>query len=123
MARVLALSADLLFGSRLQADMARGGHELELIADESRLRARLADPAAEAASALIADLTDDRLDGAAIREALAAEGLLEGLKTLAFYAHVDAAVRTRAEQAGFDLVVPRSRIAREGAALLGGLLG
>jgi hypothetical protein len=122
MARVLALSADLLFGSRLQAGMARGGHELELVADEARMRARLVDPVAPLAKVLIADLTDDRLDGAAIREALAADGLLEGLRTLAFYSHVDAAVRTRAEQAGFDLVVPRSRMAREGAALVDGLL-
>jgi len=35
---------------------------------------------------------------------------------------VDVAARERAEQAGFDLVVPRSRMAREGAALVAGLL-
>ncbi len=122
MAHVLALSADLLFGSRLQADAAQAGHELELIADEARLRERLTDPDKPSAAVLIADLTDDRLDGAAIREALAADGLLDAIKTLAFYSHVDAAVRARAEQAGFDLVVPRSRMAREGAVLLGGLL-
>jgi hypothetical protein len=121
-ARLLALSADLLFGSRLQADMARGGHDLELIGDESRLRTRLLDPEAPKAQVLIGDLTDDRLDGAAILEALAADGLLGELRTLAFYSHVDAAVRARAEQAGFDLVVPRSRMAREGPALLDGLL-
>jgi hypothetical protein len=121
-ARLLALSADLLFGSRLQADMARGGHDLELIGDESRLRTRLLDAQAPKAQVLIGDLTDDRLDGASILEALAADGLLGELRTLAFYSHVDAAVRARAEQAGFDLVVPRSRMAREGPALLDGLL-
>jgi hypothetical protein len=31
---------------------------------------------------------------------------------------VDARARERAEQAGFDLVVPRSRMAREGADLV-----
>lgn len=122
MAGILVLSADLLFGSRLQADMARGGHDLELIGDESRLRTRLVDPQAPKAQVLIGDLTDDRLDGASILEALAADGLLGELRTLAFYSHVDAAVRARAEQAGFDLVVPRSRMAREGPALLSGLL-
>jgi DNA-binding NarL/FixJ family response regulator len=121
-AGILVLSADLLFGSRLQADMARGGHDLELIGDESRLRTRLVDPQAPKAQVLIGDLTDDRLDGASILEALAADGLLGELRTLAFYSHVDAAVRARAEQAGFDLVVPRSRMAREGPALLSGLL-
>jgi hypothetical protein len=31
-------------------------------------------------------------------------------------------VRQRAEQAGYDLVVPRSRVAREGAELVGRLV-
>ena len=42
MARVLVLTADLLFGSRLQGDLGAAGHQVELIGDETRLRARLA---------------------------------------------------------------------------------
>jgi CheY-like chemotaxis protein len=122
MARVLALSADLLFGSRLQADLAAGGHELELIGDVERLGERLGDGQAPGASVLIADLTDDRLDGAAAIEALRSDGRLAGLATIAFYSHVEADVRTRAERAGFDLVVPRSRMARESPALVSRLL-
>jgi len=38
--------------------------------------------------------------------------------TLGFYAHVDPAVREAALAAGFDVVVPRSRFAREGVALV-----
>ena len=38
--------------------------------------------------------------------------------TLAFYSHVETDVRELAEQAGFELVVPRSRMAREGGALV-----
>ena len=41
MARVLALVPDLLFGSRLQGALAAAGHEVELLAGEARLRARL----------------------------------------------------------------------------------
>jgi hypothetical protein len=41
---------------------------------------------------------------------------------IGFYAHVDQDVRRRAEQAGFDLVVPRSRMNREMAGLVEGLL-
>jgi DNA-binding NarL/FixJ family response regulator len=118
MTRVLALSADLLFGSRLQADLAAAGHELELIGDAGRLGERLGDVRAPAASVLIADLTDDRLDGASAIEALRRDGLLSGVATIAFYSHVEADVRARAEQARFDLVVPRSRMARESAALV-----
>jgi hypothetical protein len=36
---------------------------------------------------------------------------------------VDTLARERAEQAGFDLVVPRSRMAREGAALVARIAG
>jgi DNA-binding NarL/FixJ family response regulator len=118
MARVLALSADLLFGSRLQADLAAGGHELELIGDAEKLGERLDDAQAPAASVLIADLTDDRLDGAAAIEGLRGDGRLAGVATIAFYSHVEADVRARAERAGCDLVVPRSRMARESAALV-----
>jgi capsular polysaccharide biosynthesis protein len=42
--------------------------------------------------------------------------------TLAFYSHVETEVRERAQAAGFDLVVPRSRMAREGADLAARLL-
>lgn len=122
MARVLALVPDLLFGSRVQGSLTAAGHELELIGDEQRLRERLADGDQVAAEVLIVDLTDERLDGASILEALAGERLVAELRTLAFYSHVDAAVRERAMQAGFDLVVPRSRMAREGGELVAGLL-
>jgi hypothetical protein len=42
--------------------------------------------------------------------------------TLGFYSHVEADVRSQAEAGGFDLVVPRSRMAREGPALISRLL-
>jgi len=118
MARALALVPDLLFGSRVQADLTGAGHEVELIGDEARLRDRLADAAAPTAGVLIVDLTDPLLDGTAILQALAADGLLEGVRTLAFFSHVDTAVGARAKAGGFDLVVPRSRMAREGGSLV-----
>jgi len=122
MARVLALTADLLFGSRVQGALIAAGHEVELIADEPRLRGRLADPGEPAADVLVVDLTDAALDGAAIVSSLTAAGDLRGVRTLAFYSHVDGAARERAERAGFDLVVPRSRMAREGGELVSRLL-
>jgi hypothetical protein len=117
MARVLALIPDLLFGSRIQGSLTAAGHEVELIGGESALRDRLADGAA-AAAVLVMDLTNDDLDGARIVESLAGEGELNQTRTLGFFSHVDVHVRERAEQAGFDLVVARSRLAREGPALV-----
>jgi len=117
MARVLALTADLLFGSRIKGDLTAAGNEVELIGDEARLRARLAE-GDKPADVLVVDLTDAQLAGAAVVEAFVAEGLLGSLRTLGFYSHVDVPAREHAERSGFDLVVPRSRMAREGAELV-----
>ncbi len=121
MARVLVLTADLLFGSRVQGQLQAAGAQVELVADPERVRALLVDggPAqAPATDVLIVDLTDESLGGIELVRSLG-----EGAKarTLGFYSHVEAEVRARAERAGFDLVVPRSRMAREGAALVSAL--
>jgi hypothetical protein len=72
----------------------------------------------DGAAALIVDLATTGFDGVALVERLRAAGELEGTRTLGVYSHVDVDTKRRAEGAGFDLVVPRSRMAREGAALV-----
>jgi DNA-binding NarL/FixJ family response regulator len=118
MARVLALVADLLFGSRVQSALETAGHEVELVPDAARLRDKLAEARTQAGAVLIVDLTDAQLEGARVLDELAREGVLAGMRTLGFYAHVDVRTRERAERAGFDLLVPRSRMAREAAELV-----
>jgi DNA-binding NarL/FixJ family response regulator len=118
MAHVLALVPDLLFGSRVQHGLSAAGHQVELIGNESALRGRLNDDAAPPAAVLVVDLTDEDLDGARILETLSGEGELREMRTLGFYSHVEAHVRERAERAGFDVVVPRSRMAREAPRLI-----
>lgn len=129
MARVVALIPDLLFGSRVQGQLVAAGHAVELVGDAGRVRERLAGAeGAQVAGAtgarmahaevLVVDLTDPDLDGAALVGELSDEGVLDGVGTLGFFAHVDPAVRERALAAGFDQVVPRSRMAREGAELV-----
>jgi CheY-like chemotaxis protein len=125
MARVLALTRDLLFGSQVQGALTLAGHDVELIADGPRLRERLGDPAdpdRATADVLVVDLTDDALDGAEIVEQLAGAERLGSTRMWGFYSHVEVAARRRAERAGFDLVVARSRMAREGVELVAGLL-
>jgi hypothetical protein len=101
MARVVAFIPDLLFGSAVVSALQQAGHEVEL---------RAAISGAVDADLLVVDLT---LDPAERIES--ARGL--AVPKLAFYSHVEPDVRAQAEAAGFDLVVPRSRMAREGAAL------
>jgi CheY-like chemotaxis protein len=112
-ARVVALVDDLLFGSRVQADLLAAGHEVELHASRDAARA-----AAAGADVLVIDLVDADLDGVGLVESMRAGGELGATRTLGFFAHVDAHVRERAQVAGFDLVVPRSRMAREGGTLV-----
>jgi len=118
MARVLALVPDLLFGSRLLGTLNAAGHEVDLVTDAGRLRERLADGIAPRPAVLVLDLTDEDFEGAELLESLGGAPGLEGVRTLGFFSHVDTRARERAERAGFDLAVPRSRMAREGGELV-----
>jgi hypothetical protein len=108
MARVALLCPDLLFGSRVEGALRAAGHEVVPVANGGEARD---------ADALVVDLTVD----AAPRVATSADAA--GVPRLGFYSHVEADVRRLAVEAGFERVVPRSRMAREGAALVDALLG
>lgn len=98
MARVAVLCPDLLFGSKVEGALRAAGHEVAW------------NRGTEGADAAVVDLAEHR-------EAPA------GVPAVGFYSHVDQETRRRAEEAGFELVVPRSRMAREGATLVERLLG
>jgi hypothetical protein len=68
---------------------------------------------------LVVDLTADGYARIAELEATEAAPA----RKLGVYAHVEADVRRAAEEAGFDMVVPRSRFMREGGALVTRLSG
>jgi CheY-like chemotaxis protein len=112
-ARVAALIPDLLFGTKVQSALERAGHEVDLLASEPD-----AWDQAGGIDVLIVDLTTDELDGVGLVESLKVGGELRGVRTLGFFAHVEPEVRDRALAAGFDQVVPRSRMHREGPELV-----
>jgi CheY-like chemotaxis protein len=117
-ARVAALVPDLLFGSKVQAALEQAGHEVDLLSSEPD-----AWDEAGGIDVLVVDLTTDVLDGVGLVESLKVGGELRGTRILGFFAHVEPEVRERALAAGFDQVVPRSRMAREGAQLVSRLAG
>ncbi len=94
MARVALHCRDLLFGSKVEGALRAAGHEVARDAEE--------------ADVVVVDLTDPDVPWPAAGDA----------PRLGFYSHVDQETRKRAEEAGFDLVVPRSRMNREAAALV-----
>jgi hypothetical protein len=95
-ARVVALAPDLFFASKIEATLRAAGHDLTILSAPGEL------PADEPVDVMIVDLdSSGSFDPPA------------GVPVLGFYSHVDVDVRRRAEDAGYDLVVPRSRMARE----------
>jgi hypothetical protein len=107
-ARVVAVFDDLLLGSNVIGMLAAAGHEARLDARPERVDADV----------LVVDLGSEGADGVALVERLRADGALAGVATLGIYSHVHHDVKLLAEAAGFDLVVPRSRMMREGPALV-----
>ena len=105
MARVVALSTDLLLGSRVEATLRAAGHEVTLAPS-------LQEAPLDGVDLLVADLD--------IGNPEALVGL--GVPVLGYYSHVEVATREAAEAAGVDRVVPRSRMARELPQLAAGLL-
>ena len=107
--RVVALVPDLMFGSKVVALLESAGHEVTLVDAPARV---------SAADVVVVDLAGGGIDPI---EAVASAP--PGARTLAVYSHVDAEARRAALDAGFDVVVPRSRMMREGASLVSGLAG
>ncbi len=95
MARVVALVTDLMLSSRVEGSLRAAGHEVEVRGAP--------DDTTASADLIVADL--EAVDAAAVAAI--------GPPTLGFYSHVDVDTKRKAEEAGFDLVVPRSRMARE----------
>lgn len=117
MARIALLSPDLLFGSKVEGALRVAGHTVNRFDTEEQARV-----AASFHDLLILDLTAEGIDGPALLISMRDRGELGAVPTLGFYSHVDQDTRRRAEAAGISRVVPRSRMARETAGLVEGLL-
>ncbi len=106
MARVLSIATDLMLASRVDAALTAAGHHVVRAA-------AVAEAPLDEVDLVVADLDAEPA------EALAALGP----PVLGYYSHVDVETRAAAEAAGVDLVVPRSRMARELPELAARLLG
>ncbi len=102
MARVVAIAPDLFFASKIDSTLKAAGHEVTLVAPGS---------APDGADVVIVDLDHAAPDSAP-----------SDVPRLGFYSHTDVDTRRAAEEAGYDLVVPRSRMAREMPQLVASLL-
>ena len=103
MAKIVAIVSDLMLASRVSESLKAAGHEVSVA---PKL------PESLEAEAIVCDLDTADLDAI----------VAAGLPSLGFYSHVDIETKRRAEAAGIDLVVPRSRMSRELPQLLDRLL-
>ena len=105
MARIAALVQDLMLASRVRTSLEASGHEVE---QDSDLPDEL-----DGIDLVVADL-----------DAVAPERLADlGVPVIGFYQHTDTDMKKRAEEAGLDLAVPRSRMVRELPELVATALG
>jgi hypothetical protein len=87
MARVAIICPDLMFGSRVESGVVGAGHEIVGVDESPDL--------------VIADI--EAVDPQTIK----------GEKRLGFYPHIQGDLKKNAFEAGFDIVVPRSKMNRE----------
>lgn len=103
MAKIVAIVTDLMLASRVSEGLKAAGHQVSI-------GPKLPDPLD--AEAIVCDLDVSDIDAV----------VATNLPTLGFYSHVDVETKQRAEAAGIDLVVPRSRMSRELPGLVNKLL-
>ncbi len=113
MARVALLCPDLMFGSKVEEALTAAGHYVTRYDGEDMARAAM-----QESDVLVVDLTADQFDAASLVESMKMGGELTGTPAVGFYPHVDQETRRRAEEAGYDVIVPRSKMARETAAVV-----
>jgi hypothetical protein len=95
MARIAALVQDLMLASRVRTSLEASGHEVE---QDTELPDEL-----DGIDLVVADL-----------DLVAPERLADlGVQVIGFYQHTDVDTKTRAEEAGLAMAVPRSRMVRE----------
>jgi len=105
-AQILSISADLMLGSKVEAQLSAAGHEVTSAPS-------IGESTWDGFDLIVADLD--------VENPAALVGL--GMPVLGYYSHVDVETREAAEAAGVDLAVPRSRMARELPGLAARLLG
>jgi hypothetical protein len=106
MARVLAVVPDLMLSSQVSAMLGAAGHDVKVVSTT---------PEADDFDydLVVCDLESVDPDRVAALPS----------PSIGFYSHVDVETRDRGRAAGLDLVVPRSRMARELPGLAERLLG
>jgi CheY-like chemotaxis protein len=114
---VIAVVDDMFFASKIRAVAEHLGVRVRFVrsADEAIAAAREDVP-----SLILADLHAQKCDPFILAEQLKADGTLRAVPLIGFFSHVQTELQQRAEQAGYDRVMPRSAFTKYLPEILGG---
>lgn len=115
--RIIAAVEDLFFASKIRGTAGQVGAEVSFPRSADAL---VSEAKGEPPALFVFDLQSNRFDPVALARELKAEETLRAIPVVGFFSHVQTELRTRAEEAGFDAVMPRSLFTARLSEILGG---
>jgi PleD family two-component response regulator len=102
---VIAAVDDMFFASKIKAAAEHHAVEVRFLRSRDAL---IAAARTDPPSLIIVDLHSERCEPFSLAEQLKADEALRSIPLLGFFSHVQTALQRRAEESGFDRVMPRS---------------
>jgi CheY-like chemotaxis protein len=115
-ATVIAAVDDLFFASKIRGTGEQIGVTVRFVRN---LEAMFEAARRDRPGLIICDLHSQKIDPIALAEQLKADEELRAIPLLGFFSHVQTELMKRAEEAGFDRVLPRSAFTMHLAEILG----
>jgi CheY-like chemotaxis protein len=116
MGNVIAVVDDLFFASKIRGTAEQVGVKVQFVRTAEALveAARNSQP-----SSIIVDLHSQRLNPIDVAKLLKGDEELRSIRLVGFFSHVQVELQSRAEEAGFDRVIPRSAFTKNLPQILG----
>ena len=108
--RVVAVLDDMFFASKIKEAAKQAGVDLEIVKGSTGLMESLA---GSLPKLIIFDLNSKKIKPLALVRELKASSELREVTTIGYLPHVEEQLKIEAEEAGCDIVMPRSRFSRE----------
>jgi CheY-like chemotaxis protein len=102
---IIAAVDDMFFASKIRGAAEQAGRRLVFVRSRSELDENLA---SGAPAMIILDLNSERLEPIQTIQYLKSQPALAAIPILGFLSHVQSELKTQAEQAGCDRIMPRS---------------
>ena len=115
--KIIAAVDDLFFASKIRAVGEHLGLTVQFV---KSVPAAMEAARKERPSVIVADLHSQRCQPLELARQLKADDELRSIPTIGFFSHVETALQTAAQEAGYDRVMPRSAFSNNLARILNG---